>query len=161
MPGPGGGSRFRGSEIRGSCEAELLDKLFAAAPVRGESVGLPAAPVEGKHELPAESLAHRMLCNELFEFTDDVGMSGDSKVCVDARLETREAQLLELENLGLCEALVLKIRKSGAAPEAECFSQNAGRLVLEPRRALRRGTAPLGVSRAGQVRGEERNREAG
>ena len=59
------------------------------------AVGLPVAPVEGEHQLPAEPLAALVLGDQRLELGDEIAMAPEREVGLDPVLERRQPQLLQ------------------------------------------------------------------
>ena len=57
-------------------DAELVDQGPASLAVGGERIGLATRAVEGKHQLLAQPLAHRVIPYQRFEFGDDAPRGG-------------------------------------------------------------------------------------
>src|SRR5204862_6847660 len=58
-------------ELRARLEPELLDEDAATLAVARERLRLPARPVEREHQLPAQLLSQRLLCDERLELRDE------------------------------------------------------------------------------------------
>ena len=103
-------------------EPELFRERAAALLVRPQGLGLPAGAVEGEHELPARPLAQRLLRDERLQLRDELVVSPQLEVGLDALLLGREPQLLEAGDLGLREVLVPELGERRAAPERQSLS---------------------------------------
>ena len=95
-------------------------------PVDVERLGLAPRSVEREHQLPAETLAQRMVPHESFELSQHGSVAAERELCVEALLERREPQLLEPRDRGLCERLVREIGERRPSPEPECTAEHVG-----------------------------------
>ena len=107
-------------------EPELVAEERARFPVDGESLGLPARPVEREHELRAEPLAVRMLRGERLELRHERELTAERQLRVDSLLDRSEAQLLESLDLDACERLELEVGQRPPFPERERGVQGLG-----------------------------------
>ncbi len=110
-------------ERRPWLDAELLDKRAARCLERLERIGLPAAAVEGQHELDAQTLPQRMLRDQRLELRDEVAVAAEREVGIDSLLERQEAKLVQPADRRLGEPLIRKLRERRAAPESECVAE--------------------------------------
>ena len=122
-------------ELRAGFDPELFDERRPGGAIRLQGIGLPFGAVEREHQLPAEPLAERLLCNQRLELRDEVGMAAEEEIGVDALFEGSLAQLLEPADLGLGERLVGEIGERRPAPQAEGFPEDRRRRLLVPHRA--------------------------
>ena len=120
------------AKLRAGIDAELVDEGLPRRAVRRKRVRLPPRAVERKHELGPWALAERLCADERLELRDELAMTTQGEVGVDALLEDDRPQLLESCDLGLSEGLVQEVRQRRAAPERERVAQ----------RALGRGAVP-------------------
>ncbi len=60
-----------------------------------ERLGVPAAAVQGEHQLPAQSLPKRVAAYEPVELGDELRVASECQLGLDALLEAREALLLQ------------------------------------------------------------------
>ena len=114
---------FEPAQLGPRLEPELAVQGLPQAAVRGEGVGLPAAPVEGEHQLAVHALAHRVLGGEPLEPGHRHGVPSEREVGVHGELDGAQPQLLELRDLGLGERLVGEVRERLAAPQPEGLRQ--------------------------------------
>ena len=105
------------TQLEAWLEPELLVEQCSAMPVGVEGLGVAAAPVEGEHELPAESLAQRMRSDSRLELGHELGMSAELKLGVDQLLLRGQAQLGQAVDLARRPRLVGEILKRIAAIE--------------------------------------------
>jgi hypothetical protein len=115
-------------------EPQLLSQRVPRLPEHRERVGLPVAPVEGEHQLPAEPLAAPVLGDQRFELCDQIAMAPEREVGVDPVLERRQPQLLQPRHLGLRERFVADVLVGLAAPQPERLAEaRLRRAGLAPR----------------------------
>src|SRR5208282_6829868 len=102
---------------------------------------LPAATVEGEHELTAKTLPHGVLADKLLQLGCECARRAEGQTRLDPLLQARQVQLLQPGDLGLCERFVTKVGKRRALPQRK-------RLIQRPRRvrcgARRESIAALG-----------------
>ncbi len=123
--------RLELTQHRRRLQAKLLPQHAAKIPVDLERFCLPAATVEGEHELTAKTLPHRVLADELLQLGCEYARRPEGQTRLDPLLQARQVQLLQPGDLGLRERLVTKIGQRRALPQRK-------RLVQRPRR-VRRG----------------------
>ena len=111
------------AELRAGIDAELLDEGLARGAVGGERVRLAARAVEREHELRARALAQRLGLDERLELGDELGVTAEREVGVDALLDDDGSQLLEARDLRLRERLVDEVGERRPAPERERLAQ--------------------------------------
>ena len=122
-------SRSAGSRL----DPELADERPTRLAVLLERFDLAAAAVQRDHQLPAQTLAIRVMGHEPLELAQHVGMSSDREIGIDAVLERGNSQLREAGDLGLREPDVAQVGEWLAAPETECLTQVASALLgIEP-----------------------------
>ena len=155
---------------RAGLEPELRDERLAGVAIDGERLGLPAAPVEGQHELAARALAERLLRDQPLELGDQRAVPAEREVRLDALLESGDPQLLELRDVQLQGRLVRDVGERGAAPQPQRLAQLLRRALREaggerPAAVLDEPLEPLGVELAGadpeQVAGGAGHERAG
>ena len=117
--------RLELAELVAWIDAELVDEDLTRSAVCRERVGLPPRPIESEHQLCARTLSERLRLDERFELRDELGVTTQGEVGVDALLEHDRAELLESRDLVLRERLVEEVRECRAAPEAERLAQRA------------------------------------
>ena len=66
-----------------------------------------------------------MLAHQPLELGDELGLTAECEVGVDARLERGQAEFLEAADLGLGERLVGEVGERRSAPQAESLAQKA------------------------------------
>ena len=127
-------------QLTARLDTQPLNKRAPPFLVGLERVRLPAAAVEGKHQLAAQPLAERMLGHEPVEVADELGAASELELGGDPPLEREQPSLLEPLRLGGRERRVLKIRERASTPKAKRLAQA---VVCARRVACRRGSAPL------------------
>ena len=75
-----------------------------------ERFGLPAAAVQGEHQLAVEVLAKRLLRYGGLQLRDQISVPAERELGLDPCLESRPAPLLQAGDLGLREPLIGKVR---------------------------------------------------
>ena len=141
-------------ELGAGLEPELLVEGAAGIPVTLEGLGLAAGTVEGEHQLTAQPLACRMLCDQDVELTDQGAMAAERQVGLDSVFERVQAQLLEPADLVLGEGLVGEVRQRRPTPETQRLPQGLrGAAVITALDCLapRSGEAlkPIGIDLVG------------
>ena len=117
-------------QVRGRVDAKLLGKPVPQRRVRGERLGLAAAPVQGEDPLPGEPFAQRMGTDQAVQFGDKTGVPAAGQVGVDPALQRGEPGLLEAAGVGLGEGKIGHVRQGRAPPQAQ-------RRAQDPRGGLR------------------------
>ena len=110
-------------------EAEIVVERAAEVLVDRERVGVPAGAVEREHRLPVQPLAQREPRDLGRQLADQLRVAALHQVRLDAVLEARQAQLVEMVALGLRERLG-ELGQRLAAPE-----RPARRAAARPRSA--------------------------
>ncbi len=105
------------TQLLAGLEPELVRQDAPCFLKRGERVGLAARAVERPHQLPAESLSERMLLDELLELTNEIAVTAELEICIDALLQRRQAPLLEPADLVPRKRLESEILQCGSSPE--------------------------------------------
>ena len=118
-------------------EAELLHQHAPRVLVGLQRLGLPAAAVQGEHQLPAQPLAQRMTGDEGLELGDDLAVASEREVGLDPFLDGGQAELLEAGDLLLRERVEARSRR--AAGRARAPAPRGGASMP---RALRRRRVP-------------------
>jgi hypothetical protein len=70
-----------------------------------------------------------MILDELLQLTDELPVTTESEICLDASLERGEAELLEAGDRGLRERLVREIGEGRASPQRKSLAKHARRLL--------------------------------
>ena len=109
-------------------ESQFVDEQPPSLPEHLEGLGLPARPVERKHQLPAEVLAQRVLANECLQFGHESGVLPQGEVGIDSGFEGTETQPLQPAPLSLQHRSVGEVCERRAAPERESLPKPAGRI---------------------------------
>ena len=97
-----------------------------------ESVGLPARPVQGEHELRARALLQRTLGDQRLERGYELRPPSERQLGLDPLLHRKPPQLLEARRLRLDELLVRKVCERRSAPERKSRAERRraiGRLL--------------------------------
>ena len=108
---------------------------------RLQRLRMPAAAVEREHQLPSQPLPERMAADERVELGDELRMTAERQLGVDALLLARQVLLDEPRLLQPSERLV-ELGERRAAPQRERTPQRGGGIV---RAAVRERFAPLGM----------------
>jgi hypothetical protein len=87
------------TELAAGFQAELVAQDRPGAAVGSEGLGLPAAPVEGDHQVGPEPLPEGMLPHERLEFTDELSGAAGGEVGADAGFEGGQVLLAEAHRL--------------------------------------------------------------
>jgi hypothetical protein len=77
----------------------------------------------GQHELPAQSLAQRVLGDEGLELTDQLGMTAHLEFGVDQLFARGRVKFLDSCHLDAHEGLEREVGQRRPTPEAECLAQ--------------------------------------
>ena len=127
----GSWSRMRRSSSRSAgarLEAQLLHQHAPTRPKDFERVGLSAGAVEREHQLAAKPFPQRLLDEESLDLPDELGITAEHEVGVDAVLERGEPQLLEAPALCGGELVVCEVDQRRAPPQRERLAQKASGL---------------------------------
>jgi hypothetical protein len=92
--------------------------------VRAQRFGLSSRPVERGHELGREALAQRIFLYECFELSDQLRVSAEQQVGVDAVFDCREPRLFEPRDHRPREFVVREVDECVAAPEREGVAEH-------------------------------------
>ena len=112
------------AQLRAGIDAKLLDEGLACSAVGSERVRLATRAVEREHELRAGALAQRLGLDERLELGDELGVTAQCQVGIDALLDDDGSQLLEARDLRLRERLVDEVGERRPAPERERLAQH-------------------------------------
>ena len=140
-------------QLRARLDRQLVDQQRADGAVALQRVGLPAAAVQGEHQLPAESLPQRMFGDELSEFGAQGRVPPSGQLRLDAVLDHPQAERFETLHLEPGERLGLQVSERTAAPQRLRFPQQGrgpGRVTVRER--LLPGGRPVHRTRAGPAR---------
>ena len=107
------------AELRPRLEPELGVEVGAPVAVAGERVGLPARPVERRHQLGPQTLAERVLGHEPFEIGDELLVPAEPQSSLESQLEALEPKLVEPQRLVAREQLAAQSGKRLPPPEIE------------------------------------------
>ena len=127
-------------QLRARVDAELLDQDPAPLLIGLERLGLASRAVERDHQLPARPLAQRILGDKRLELADDLRVSPQREIGLDALLDRREAQLLEPRDRRLGEVVVGEVPERRTAPQVERLAKQRRPTLRVPRGA---GTRPV------------------
>ena len=112
------------AERRARLDPELLVEEGTRVAIRGQRIGLPAAPVQAEHQLSAQSLVERMHRDELLDLRQDVRMSLKRQLGVDQLLARGQLQSLEARSLEERKRLEREIGERRATPERKRLAQH-------------------------------------
>jgi hypothetical protein len=126
-------------------DPQLLDQRCARIPVCLERVHLPSRPVERKHQMATQPLTEGMRPDQLLNLRDELAMSPERKVGLDALLERGQPQLLQRGDRSLGEWLVREICEGRPSPQAQGVGQHRrphgeggiARLIEQPLETIR------------------------
>jgi hypothetical protein len=91
-------------------------------PIHLERLRLSPRAVEGEHELSAKAFPQRVVPDERLELGDDVLVSCQREIGLDAFLETHEPAFLQAGDRRLGERLVREVRERRPSPECASAS---------------------------------------
>lgn len=111
-------------------DPKLVDERPARRLVGIQRLRLPAAPVEGEHQLPAQALTQRMLRHERLQLPCQLGIPTRVQILLDPLLEAGEVEILQTRDLGLGETAVGEVGERRASPEGERLRRPAALLQL-------------------------------
>ncbi len=134
---------LQATQLLAGLEPQFSREHVSGPAICRQGVHLPAAPIQREHELPPQTLAQRMLGDELLEFGDEPLVATDLKLRFDSFLEGFEAQLGQPRNLCLCERLVHKVGIRIPPPQRKALG--------EPVSGLRRSLLRERLTTLGQV----------
>ena len=140
------------AQSRSWLEPERLDERLPAAPVGRERVGLPAAAVEGEHQLAEQPLTRGMVRDERLELRHERRPRAALELARDPLLDRKYAELVELPRV---RAERRNIAQGITAPESERLHKLF--LLAEAAKA-NRVDGDAGVERVGGVRELDRIR---
>ena len=123
LPEDGG---LKGLELPTRLDPELLDEPAAGVLVRRKRLRLPTAPVQGEHQLSAQSLSERLAGDKRLEFADELHVTAELQIRLHAILERLKAELLDASALGHSERLVCEVGERATSKQPE-------RLAEQPR----------------------------
>ena len=115
-------------EPRPRLDPEPLDEHAPRVLVRVKRLGLASRAVEGEHQLAAQSLAERVGGDQRLELADELVVTAERELSLDAQLLRDELELLESGDRGLRERLVREVGERSAAPEGERLAELRRRL---------------------------------
>ena len=75
---------------RARLDAELGDERRARLAVYLERLGLAPRPIEREHQLAAQPLTQRVLCDRALELGDELGMTADGQLRLGVLLDKRQ-----------------------------------------------------------------------
>ena len=113
-------------------DAELVDERGPRRAEGLERLRLPAAAVQGEHQLAAQALSQRVLARQRLQLADELVVAADREIGVDPVLERGQPQLAEPRDLALDERLVGQVGQRRPAPQRERRAQ-----LLRRRRGIR------------------------
>src|SRR5207237_1272557 len=104
---------------RARVDAEGLDQGPSRRLVCRERFGLPPRAVEREHQLAAQPLAERVLGDQAFELTDELGVAAAFEVELEASLQRGQAKLLQASGLRLRKGLEGEVSERRSPPESK------------------------------------------
>ena len=125
-------------------ETELLAQQPAGVGEGPQRVGLAARAVQGEGQPGVQSLAQRMVGHELLQLADQLAVTAEGEVGVEALLQHGEPVFLERRRLGERDALVHQLDEGRAPPER----QRVGERLPG---SCRRSRLELGVALGGEL----------
>ena len=120
-------------------EADLLTKHSPGGVHHAERLALPPAPVERTHQRRYETLPQGVLGNQRFDLRNDLVMAPKREIDLDAFLEQREPQLLELDHGRPRKRFIFEVGKCPAPPQRKGSLQElrrSGRIGVDDRLRL-------------------------
>ncbi len=125
-------------------ETELLTQQRAGVGEHAQRVGLAISPVQGEGQPGGQALAQGMVRRELLQLADEMAVTAEREVGVDALLQDGQPALLECRRLGEVDALVHELDERRTAPQRQRVGQR-----LPGRR--RRSRLELAVALGGEL----------
>ena len=116
-------------------DPELLDEYAPGLLVRLQRLGLTPGPVERQHQLAPQPLPQRVLGHKRLHLADEIRVTAEREIGLDALLERHEPQLLEARDRRLGERLVREVGKRLPTPQRERRAQEPCRLLRVAGRA--------------------------
>src|SRR5439155_10996104 len=114
-------------QLRPGLDPEIGHEATPCVSVRAEGIRLAAGPVERKHQLSAERLVVRILPDETLELGDQVAVSTEGEVRIDARSERGTPELLQAHAFRLRELGSDEVRERRPSPERERLLEGSRR----------------------------------
>src|SRR6476659_1504301 len=111
-------------QSRAWLDAKLIDEQPPGLAIDLERLCLATRAVERAHEDGPQALAEWVLTDERLDFSDELGVTAEREVRLEAPLERLEAELFEPGNLGKRERLVGEVGQRRSSPEAQSFAQS-------------------------------------
>ena len=124
------------AEVRTRFQAELVDEVLAEPSVGLERLGLSAAAGQGLHQLPLTALPERGGGHQRLQLGHQLTVVAQGELAVDPVLHGESADLLETEQLGNGNGIVIETRQRRSPPERESLVQQGtarGRVTGGPR----------------------------
>ena len=107
------------AQFGGRVQAEVLGKRLADPVIYGQRVSLPAAPVQGQHQLTVRPLAQRLLRNDGLQFGDHVRVAARGQFQLDTFLRCGEAELGQPVGLAQGPLPLGELRQRFASPQPQ------------------------------------------
>src|SRR5262249_35408202 len=111
---------------RSRLDPELVTERASPFPVHLERIGLAARPVQRRHQLCAQPLAHRELVDELAQLSAEHVVPTESEFSLASILARLGPQLLESFDVGAREGLVREVAEWSAPPKRKPCPQPIG-----------------------------------
>jgi hypothetical protein len=86
-------------ELRRRVDPQLVREQVLRPPIGVERFGLPAGPVARQHQMPPQTLTHRMLDDDALELGQHLGVVADREPRTEEILDRRHAELVEPSDL--------------------------------------------------------------
>ena len=119
-------------QCRARFDAQFVEQRAPCLLVGRECVCLTAATVKSDHQLPAQSLAQRILSDQRLELAHQVAVAAERQIGVDAQLERDGTAFFQPGDLAPRERLVRDVRQRRSAPQRESLAQPSGRIGGAP-----------------------------
>jgi hypothetical protein len=106
-------------QLRSGLDSELVHQHLTALPHRLERLRLPSRTVQRDHQLSAQTLAQRVLCDERLQFADQVLGTSPGQLCGHPLLDRLYTQLLQARDLALGELIEAIVGQRLATPQRQ------------------------------------------
>ena len=115
------------AQLLAGLEAEVLVEHAPPGAVHVKGRCLSLGPVEGDHQLSTKMFAERVLADESLELGNELRLTPEREIGVDALLEGGEPLLVEPDTRGARKRRV-ELGEGRAAPQRKRLAQQFGRL---------------------------------
>jgi ABC-type phosphate transport system auxiliary subunit len=106
-------------QLRSGLDSELVHQHLAALPHRLECLRLASRAVQRDHQLSAQTLAQRVLCDERLQFADQVLGTPAGQLRGHPLLDRLYTQVLQARDLALSELIEAIVGQRLAAPQRQ------------------------------------------